>query len=77
MNLTQKDKLKKHVGNFLDYIQSWDQFGHPVRLTINGEDTYKTLYGAAASIALGGYLIYIMIVCLLPVVLRHVDGSSL
>jgi hypothetical protein len=53
--------LKKSAHNFLSFIRSYDNFGKPVGLTIDGESEFKTLYGGAASIGLSVYLIYILV----------------
>ena len=69
-------KHKKNWNNFLTYLKSWDQFGKPVGLTIDGEGEFKTLYGSAASIGLGIYMIRIFIISFIPVVLREIDTSQ-
>lgn len=68
-----ESKLKKHLRNFLNYLTTWDQYGVPVGLTLNGESHYKTIYGAIATIALGIYMIYIMKVSMVPVFERKID----
>ena len=67
--------LQKSVHNFLSFLKSFDNFGKPVGLTIDGEGEFKTLYGGAASIGLGIYLIYILVINFIPVILREIDTS--
>ena len=68
-----ESKLKKHLRNFLNYLTTWDQYGVPVGLTLNGESNFKTIYGAIASIGLGIYMIRVMMFVLMPVYYRDVD----
>ena len=74
MNKTSSN-LQKSVHNFLSFLKSFDNFGKPVGLTIDGEGEFKTLYGVAASIVLGIYLIYILVISFIPVILREIDTS--
>jgi hypothetical protein len=57
-----KKRDKKNFGSLLAYLKSWDQFGQPVGLSINGESEFKTLYGSIASIGLGIYMFCILMV---------------
>ena len=59
----------------LAYLRSWDQFGQPVGLTINGESEFKTLYGSAASILLAGYMLYVLVIAYTPVFSREIETS--
>jgi len=55
-------KAAKVGKNVLEYIKSWDQFGHPINLQLGGEDTYKTLYGSIFSILLALYMTWVLYV---------------
>jgi len=52
-------KAAKVGKNVLEYIKSWDQFGHPIGLSLGGEDTYKTWYGFIFTILIAGYMAFI------------------
>jgi len=68
-----RSKVRRQWGKFLDYVTTWDQYGVPVGLTLNGESHFKTIYGALASIGLGIYMIRILWFTLSPVVFREID----
>jgi hypothetical protein len=70
-----KNGYKKNFGSLLAYFRSWDQFGQPVGLTIDGESEFKTLYGSAASIGLAGYMLYILVLAYTPVFSRDIDSA--
>ena len=55
------------MGNFLAWLKSYDKFGQPVGLTINGDSEFKTQAGGVASLALAIYMIWILIFSLTPV----------
>jgi len=58
----QKTKAVKFGKSVREYIRSWDQFGHPVALSLGGEDTYKTFYGSIATFLLAAYMAYVLYV---------------
>jgi hypothetical protein len=58
---------KQHASNFLAWLKSYDKFGQPVGLTINGDSEFKTQAGGVASLALAIYMIWILIFSLTPV----------
>ena len=58
---------KQHASNFLACLKSYDKFGQPVGLTINGDSEFKTLAGGVATLALAIYMIWILIFSLTPV----------
>ena len=74
--LKSMDSPKKHGSNFLAWLKGYDQFGQPVGLTINGDSEFKTIAGGAASIALGIYMIWILIFSLTPVILKQINTSQ-
>jgi len=39
------------ANGLLDIVRNQDAFGQPVPLNYNGEDTYKTVFGGAATVA--------------------------
>ncbi len=67
MEKTPKSQ-KNHASNFLAWLKSYDKFGQPVGLTINGNSEFKTIYGGLASLTLGIYMIWILVFSLTPVV---------
>jgi hypothetical protein len=74
-NRHTKNVHKKNFGSLLSYLRSWDQFGQPVGLTIDGESEFKTLYGSAASIGLAAYMLYILVLAYTPVLTREIETA--
>ena len=70
-----QNNLKKSYHSFLSFLKGLDQFGKPVGLTIDGEGEFKTIYGGAASVGIGIYLIRIFVLSFIPVILREIDTS--
>jgi hypothetical protein len=75
-NRHTKNVHTKNFGSLLSYLRSWDQFGQPVGLTIDGESEFKTLYGSAASIGLAAYMLYILVLAYTPVLTREIETAS-
>ena len=69
-NRKKKFNPKKRVNNFLLWVKSYDKFGLPVGLAINGASEFKTLAGGASSVALGIFVIYIVSISFIPVYLK-------
>ncbi len=73
---SSRSSFKKTYHSFLSFLKGLDQFGKPVGLTIDGEGEFKTVYGGAASVGIGIYLIRIFVVSFIPVILREIDTSQ-
>jgi len=54
----------------MHWLKAYDKFGQPVGLTINGDSEFKTIYGGVASLALGIYIIWIVVISFIPVVTK-------
>jgi hypothetical protein len=70
-----KAENQKTKNNFLKWLKSFDHFGKPVGLTIDGETEFKTLAGGSLTIILACYLIFILIQSFIPVFLNEIDTS--
>jgi len=65
---TKNQQRDKNIArNMLAYLRSWDQFGHPVGLSIDGESEYKTLYGSIATLILIIYMAYVSVLAFEPI----------
>ena len=71
-----KHKKNKTWHSFLDWLKSYDQFGKPVGLTIDGEDVFKTLQGGIVSVGFMAYILYLFIIAFIPVFLGEIDSSQ-
>ena len=60
----------------MTWLKSFDHFGKPVGLTIDGEAEFKTLAGGSLTILLACYLIFILIRSFIPVFLNEIDTSQ-
>jgi len=69
-------KKQQTKNNFLTWLKSFDHFGKPVGLTIDGEAEFKTLAGGSLTILLACYLIFILIRSFIPVFLNEIDTSQ-
>lgn len=50
---TKKDILAHSKGNyFLEYLRSYDDYGHPVVFNYKGNDTFQTSVGAICTLAI-------------------------
>ena len=71
-----KHKKNKTWFSFLAWLRSYDQFGKPVGLTMDGDDVFKTLQGGIVSVGFMTYIYYLFITSLIPVVLGEIDSSQ-
>jgi len=55
----KKSKAAKVGKNMLAYLKSWDQFGHPVGLSLGGDSKYKTMCGSIATLALACIIVWV------------------
>ena len=49
-------------------------FGTPIRLTHKGEEKFKTVYGAVATVVIAIYLVYYSINEFLPVITSEISS---
>ena len=65
-------KQKEHC--FERYLTKVDMFGTPIRLTHKGEEKFKTVYGAVATVVIAIYLVYYSINEFLPVITSEISS---
>jgi len=71
----QNKEGRKFGRKTLAYFKSWDMFGHPVGLSIHGEDEFKTHYGSIATLLLTIYMIFVLYVAFDPIAKKSVKTS--
>ena len=71
----QNREGRKFGRKTLAYFKSWDMFGHPVGLSIQGEEEFKTYYGSIATLLLTIYMLFVLYVAFEPIAKNKVKTS--
>ena len=59
------------MGSFSDFFLSKDRFGEPVTVNFDGDNTYKTVFGALLSISIVIFIGFYALVSILRLIMKE------